>query len=210
VTWTWFAIIVSVQSAALTDRSFFRSYQSWENFMAWALALSMAASAAGSFRRERETGVLELLLVSPLRTGQIIGGRLRGLWGQFLPSIITLLGIWVYFAGLFEPEDSLALIWFFLVTYLVLPVIGLYFSVSCRHFLTAFLLTLVFANLLPYVMAMAAALAAASSNGPSYLDWSQGLSGSIWIFQCVLAIFFAIRLQQKLRTRSFPLERGVA
>jgi ABC-type transport system involved in multi-copper enzyme maturation permease subunit len=210
VTWTWFAIIISVQSAALTDRSFFRSYREWENLMAWALALSMAASGAGSFRRERETGVLELLLVSPLRTGQIIGGRLRGLWGQFLPSIVTLLGIWVYFAGLFEPEDSLALIWFFLVTYLVLPVIGLYFSVSCRHFITAFLLTLQFAILMPYALSMAVAVVSAYLREPGYFDWRERFVESIWLFQCGLAAFFAIRLQQKLRARSFPLERGVA
>ena len=88
VTWSWFAIIISVQSAVLTDSNFFRSYGGAQAVMAWLLAGSMAASAAGSFRRERETGVLELLLVSPLTTGQIIGGRLRGLWGQFLPSIV--------------------------------------------------------------------------------------------------------------------------
>ncbi len=208
VTWTWFAIIVSVQTMALTDRGFFRSYQTWENLMAWMLTFSMAASAAGSFRRERETGVLELLLVSPLKTGQIIGGRLRGLWGQFLPSIITLLGIWIYFAGLFEPQDSLEQIWFFTLTYAVLPVIGLYFSVSCRHFITAFLFTLLFGFLLPYVLAMAVSLARELSYGPQLLGGSERFGKSAWLVQCGLAVFFAIRLHQRLRTRSFPLERG--
>jgi len=56
----------------------------------------MAGSAAGSFRRERDTGVLELLLVAPLRESQLIGGRLRALWGRFLPSIILLCGVWIY------------------------------------------------------------------------------------------------------------------
>ena len=106
VTWAWFAIIISVQSAVLTDRNFFRSYGGAQAVMAWLLAGSMAASAAGSFRRERETGVLELLLVSPLTTGQIIGGRLRGLWGQFLPSIVMLLGIWVYLAKSFAHRSD--------------------------------------------------------------------------------------------------------
>ena len=78
-----------------------------QSFMGWLLAISMAASAAGSFRRERETGVLELLLVSPLTTRQIISGRLFGLWGQFLPSIVTLLGIWAYFARI-APQGYMA------------------------------------------------------------------------------------------------------
>jgi ABC-type Na+ efflux pump permease subunit len=200
VTWTWFAIIVSVQSAALTDRGFLRGYQVWENFLAWLLVFSMAASAAGSFRRERETGVLELLLVSPLTTGQIIGGRLRGLWGQFLPSIILLLGIWIHFANILpNSESSFAQIWFFMVTYTILPVIGLYFSVSCRHFLTAFLLTLTFAIVVPNGIAMLLTH-----------FWNERFAGSVWLFQCMLAICFASWLQQKLRTRSFPLERGVA
>jgi len=48
--------------------------------LAWLVAGSMAASAAGSFRRERESGMLELLLVSPVGEQRIISGRLRGLW----------------------------------------------------------------------------------------------------------------------------------
>ena len=44
---------------------------------------------SGSFRRERETGVLELLLVAPLSTHQIVWGRLRAIWGQFAPAAVT-------------------------------------------------------------------------------------------------------------------------
>jgi ABC-type transport system involved in multi-copper enzyme maturation permease subunit len=209
VTWTWFAVIVSMQSAALTDRSFFRSYLAWENFMGWLLMLSIAASSAGSFRRERETGVLELLLVSPLKTRQIIGGRLRGLWGQFLPSIITLLGIWLFFAGMFDPEDSLPRIWFFLVTYLVLPVIGLYYSVRCRHFITAFLLTVGTAVVLPILLVAASRVARWSSGylaGASFVDLSQGA----WFLQLLLAVIFARQLHRKLEARAFPLEQAAA
>ncbi|MFO1513972.1 MAG: ABC transporter permease [Verrucomicrobiota bacterium] len=210
VTWTWFAVIVSVQSTALTDRGFFRSYGDWENFMAWLLVLSMAASAAGSFRRERETGVLELLLVSPLKTSQIIGGRLRGLWGQFLPSIILLLGVWIYFAGLFEPADSLGLIWFFLVTYLVVPVIGLYFSVSCRHFITAFLFTLITVVLVPGFLILATTLINLPWGGVSNYSMNERFMSEAWAIQCGLAALFGWRLYRRLQYRSFPLERGVA
>ena len=55
-------------------------------------------NSSSSFRRERETRVLELLLVSPINEWQIILGRLRGLWTQFLPSLALLLGGWAYLA----------------------------------------------------------------------------------------------------------------
>jgi len=210
VTWTWFAIVISMQTMALTDRDFFRSYQTWETLMAWMLALSLAASAAGSFRRERETGVLELLLVSPLKTGQIIGGRARGLWGQFLPSIIMLLGVWIHFAGMFDPQESLVKIRFFLVTFFILPVTGLYFSVSCRHFLTAFLLTLGAVVALPTLMIAVVRIGwwfVTGNPGIFPITHPDGDSGVVVMQLCIGVIFGAL-LYRRLATRSFPLERG--
>lgn len=212
VTWSWFAIIISVQSAVLTDSNLFRNYGGAQMVMAWLLAGSMAASAAGSFRRERETGVLELLLVSPLTTGQIIGGRLRGLWGQFLPSIVMLLGIWIYLETLRQPiaGDFLSA-WFFLVTFTVVPVIGLYFSVRCKNFISAFLLTLAFVFVVPmgFVLLMRF-MAWSSSNSNSYFDGWTDPGTQIWFFQLGLAGFLLWRLHHKLATRSFPLERFAA
>ena len=46
----------------------------------------VAMAAAGSFRRKRENGVLELLLVSPMGVWEIIAGRLRTLWNKFFPA----------------------------------------------------------------------------------------------------------------------------
>ncbi len=209
VTWAWFAIIVSVQTAVLTDRNFLWYGGGAQAVMAWMLAGSMAASAAGSFRRERETGVLELLLVSPLTTGQIIGGRLRGLWGQFLPSIVLLLGIWVYLETLPRPRtgDFLS-IWFFLVTFAVVPVIGLYFSVRCKNFISAFLFTLAFVFVVPMGFIMLVRfLAWLSSTSNSFFDGGNDLATQIWFFQLALGGFLLRRLHHKLATRSFPLDR---
>ena len=213
VTWAWFAIIISVQSAVLTDRTFFQSYGGAQAVMAWLLAGSMAASAAGSFRRERETGVLELLLVSPLTTGQIIGGRLRGLWGQFLPSIVMLLGIWIYLETLRQPaQGNFRGSWFFLVTFTIVPVIGLYFSVRCKSFISAFLFTLAFVFVVPMGFVMLVRFAAWLSSGTNLFfdwrtDWGTDPETQIWFFQLVLAGFLLRRLHHKLATRSFPLDR---
>ncbi len=209
VTWAWFAIIISVQTAVLTDRNFLWYGGGAQAVMGWLLAGSMAASAAGSFRRERETGVLELLLVSPLTTGQIIGGRLRGLWGQFLPSIAILLGIWVYLQNLRQPMagDYLG-IWFFLVTFTVVPVIGLYFSVHCKSFISAFLFTLAFVFVVPIGFIMLVLFVGwVNSDINAYHNLGQDLASLVPWVQWLLAGFFLWRLHHKLATRSFPLER---
>lgn len=174
--------------------------------MALLLAGSMAASAAGSFRRERETGVLELLLVSPLTTGQIIGGRLRGLWGQFVPSIVMLFGIWLYFASVFPYAGVFLNVWSFLVTFAVVPVIGLYFSVRCKSFISAFLFTLAFVFVLPLGFVLLVRFAAwLSSTSNSFFDGGDDPATQIWFFQLVLGGFLLRRLHHKLATRSFPL-----
>ena len=208
VIWAWFAIIISVQSAVLTDRNFQANYVGAQTVMALLLAGSMAASAAGSFRRERETGVLELLLVSPLTTGQIIGGRLRGLWGQFLPSIVTLLGIWIYFASIFHHDGDLPGVWFFLVSFAVVPVIGLYFSVRCKGFISACLFTLVFVFVMPLGCALLMQFVAwLASDTNAYSNAWNDLASQAWFVQLGLAGFFLWRLHYKLATRSFPLDR---
>ena len=212
VTWAWLAIIISIQTAVLTDPSFFWRGGGMQTVMAWLLAGSMAASAAGSFRRERETGVLELLLVSPLTTGQIIGGRLRGLWGQFLPSIVMLLGIWIYLETLRQPiEGDFLSIWFFLVSFAVVPVIGLYFSVHCKSFISAFLLTLALVFVMPLGSVWLVRYLAWLSwkMNSHFYGWNDPAT-QIWFFQLVLAGVFLRRLHHKLATRSFPLERVVA
>lgn len=66
--WSWLAVGISVYSEVLSDDGLFRqAFLSVQSALGFLLVASIALSAAGSFRRERETGVLELLLVSPLR-----------------------------------------------------------------------------------------------------------------------------------------------
>ena len=215
MTWAWFAIIISVYSAVLTDRSFFRGSGAIQILIGWSLAISMAVSATGSFRRERETGVLELLLVSPLTTRQIISGRLWGLWGQFLPSVIALLGIWAYFISIFAQGHSfdsgfgnLSQVWFFAVSFLVIPMVGLYFSVQCRHFISALLLTLGFVFVLPLLLTVAAGvLQWLLGSEAVHFDWDAGNAVRLGFFQLLIAGFLLWRLHHKLDHRSFPIER---
>jgi ABC-type transport system involved in multi-copper enzyme maturation permease subunit len=223
VTWGWFAVVISLYSAVLTDRDFFRSYSVMQRMIAWSLALTIGLSAAGSFQRERETGVLELLLVSPLGESAIIWGRLRGLWGQFLPAVALLLGIWLYFGSLFEHSGEGEVILFHAVTFLTLPVIGLYFSLRCRTFIGAFLSTLAvgliaplaFPLLLEYFWRIYSVtnFSFAPSGGLIPMPpTSYGLLlrpyGLAAFCQLVVAVILWLRLYHRLRQRAFRLEES--
>lgn len=151
VTWGWFAVMISVYSAAFSNADVSHFLDAIQKFMAWLLLGVIAVTAAGSFQRERETGLLELLLVSPMTVGQIIGGRLRGVWGQFLPAFIVLLVLWNYLSALFPAERAASgVIGFFCGSFLALPVIGLYYSLRRSNFISAFLSTVLVGLAIPF------------------------------------------------------------
>jgi ABC-type transport system involved in cytochrome c biogenesis permease component len=211
VTWGWLAVLVSIYSAVLTDRQFLMNANGLQETMAWLLAGTMAMSAAGSFRRERDTGVLELLLVSPLGENQIISGRLGGLWSQFLPAAGLLMSVWAY-CSTFLPNGSNAGVGlFFLVAFLTVPVFGLYFSLGSRNFIIAFLATLAVGLLLPLVLPQALrALWGVLSDPNAVFSWDPRPSLGAAVCQLLLAVVCWDRLFVRLRKRAFPLERTEA
>ena len=66
VTWGWFAVMISFYSAVFYVPNVNTLLAAVQKLMAWSLLTLISVSAAGSFQRERETRVLELLLVSPM------------------------------------------------------------------------------------------------------------------------------------------------
>jgi ABC-type transport system involved in multi-copper enzyme maturation permease subunit len=209
VTWGWFAVLISVYSTIFTDRYFFRVANPIQELMAWLLAGSMAASAAGSFQRERETGVLELLLVSPLGESQIISGRLRGLWGQFFPAAGLLLAVWAYCSSFLPNGGNAGVFAFYAATFASVPVFGLYYSLRCRNFLSAFLFTTAVGLLLPLflVQTLIAAWSAYVNSTPFVLGdvRAAGLAAGCQVF---FALCCWWRLHRRLKQRAFPLGRS--
>lgn len=124
--------------------------QLWERAQPWicdGYQVFIMILAASSFMQERETGALELLLVTPLRERDLLWGRLWGIWRTLFPSLLLLsfmlyvgeqMGSWNRSEGLSATVLALDLA----AGVVSLPVIGLYFSLRCRHFMTAWLLTL--------------------------------------------------------------------
>ena len=139
MSWVWLAVMGSFATTLTYGGSAMRPGEF--NPLMWMLLISIAYVAGGSFRRERETGALELILVTPLSERQIINGRLRGLWGQFLPTFVLWSAVVIYISfGLdrWRPGDLIE----FTAAYFIVPVVGLYFSLRSRYVLLAWLATL--------------------------------------------------------------------
>ena len=93
VKWVWCLFIIGVEIALTNNTADLYQAQTWLGSL---LLLGLTFSATGSFRHELEAGAFELLLVTPLRERQIILGRLRGLWRQFLPALLVYAAARLY------------------------------------------------------------------------------------------------------------------
>jgi ABC-type transport system involved in multi-copper enzyme maturation permease subunit len=211
VSWSWLGLVALCGCAAAGDPTVEINW-AIERVGVWFLPASMALSAAASFRRERETGVLELLLVSPLKENQLILGRLRGLWAQFLPASALLFAIWFYLAGvlrLYDADEELAggafLFWF--SSFWCLPIIGLYFSLRCRTALGAFLAALALGLAGPSLATgVLFGLWQIWFDFPIFYGWRFLPNGWAMLAQCLLALLCWRRLYARLKQRSFQLQ----
>jgi ABC-type transport system involved in cytochrome c biogenesis permease component len=216
--WGWCLFIV-IAECVLVPSVIWYDLEWPQYWLLLLVALSLAASAAGSFRRERETGALELILVTPLSELEIILGRLFGLWKQFLPALGMLLAVlaflvhsgpWDQWHGESDRERGLAVAALVACTFATLPVVGLYFSLSLKHFLGAWLSTLGVCVLLPVILPFVL-VQVFSLVGGSLADnpfWPRVasfanlpvLTGG---FQTVFALIAMTRLYYDLRERKF-------
>lgn len=116
-------------------------------WIARGLSVGLALFAAGGFYRERTQGVLEVWLVTPIKSGQILCGRAAALLRQWGPAWLAYALIAGYFdywrysrVGNFESEFlNPKLIVFsqytaFLWHGLAVIAVGLYFSLRLRNF----------------------------------------------------------------------------
>lgn len=160
--WSWCGFVV------LGELFFAASWRdAWDAqfWMALLVLLGLSFSAAGSFHHERETGALELLLVTPLRAGQIIRGRLAGIRMQYLPSLATLLLAWAclvqpnWIRSILQPDDwersftsFVSLLGALVVSFCTLPMIGLYFSLRPMNQIVSWLCTCVVGLFVPCLL----------------------------------------------------------
>jgi ABC-type transport system involved in cytochrome c biogenesis permease component len=204
--WIWFSIMISFASTAVSLTSFYRGDgASMLNALMWLLLISMAYVAAGSFRRERETGALELIIVTPLTEHEIIFGRLRGLWNHFLPAFAVWIAVVLYISWVLRTWTSEeGWHWFtlaqFAVYYAIVPILGLYFSLRSRFVLLAWAGTIAAGYALPYLLWWMFYFLVRTHDGSP--EWEEFV---VLPIQLAIAALLLWRLHVNLVRRSFSL-----
>jgi ABC-type transport system involved in multi-copper enzyme maturation permease subunit len=216
MSWIWLAVMGSFATTLTYGGSAMRPGEF--NPLMWMLLISIAYVAAGSFRRERETGALELILVTPLSERQIINGRLRGLWSQFLPTFVLWAAVVIYLSTAtpgWRPAELIE----FTVAYFIVPVVGLYFSLRSRFVLLAWLATMavcfavpqLFSRLVSFILSIwfQDLLPGEASSGNLFSRVVLWMMMNLWLTALALQLILAALLFQRLRVnlvrRSFSL-----
>jgi len=195
--WGWFILFLLADLVVMTDLEG-RRFLKWLPILTGALALGVAFSAAGSFRRERQTGLLEILLVTPISTSKVIGGRLWGMFSNYLPALLALLVYWqgirllnahAYRSGLLSslfPNP---------VAFGALMMVGLYLSLTRLNFFLGWLLTWVVAFVIPSFATIALG---------RYVRMETSLATTLpSILQVAMAVAVWFLLERTMRLRTF-------
>jgi ABC-type transport system involved in multi-copper enzyme maturation permease subunit len=190
--WGWCIVLFFAQWRLVVTSRQFMDYQMQ---LYWLVALGIAFTAAASFRRERQTGALELLLVTPIPAGKLILGRLQGVWIHFFPAMAILATVWTM--GPRFLSLPLWFAWYLAGAYFCLPIIGFYCSLLTSNALLAWLLALAFGQYLPYAITQTFRFDIGRRNVPL----------SFFLIQTVVAVIAAILLHDNLVRRRFVLKR---
>jgi ABC-type Na+ efflux pump permease subunit len=168
------------------------------HWLAASLALGVAFSAAGSFRRENDTGLLEILLVTPLSVRQLVNGRVWGVCCHYLPAIAVLL-VGVRGDHLLNPKA-----YAHGLSSLILPnpfdfgalmMVGLFLSLCRLNFFLAWLLTWLAAFLVPTLLTLTLQLFAGIP--------TRSALALVSAFDIALMVLMWFQLQRNLRLRTF-------
>lgn len=156
------------------------------------LVAGVALAASNSFARERESGALELLLVTPLSVAQILSGRLLGLVTQILPGLIFYILLHIAFHNVFDPRW----VWELTQTIVCVALVGLLFSLQGWSLFARWAATMAIAFFIPHLMAVSIS-GAASSLVPEHV-----LNSTV---QLVFGLFAFLLLHDRLLHRRFVL-----
>jgi ABC-type transport system involved in multi-copper enzyme maturation permease subunit len=120
------------------------------------LLLAVAFAASSSFRRERESGALELILVTPVGADALLRGRMRGLWRQFFPTlcVLTLPWLWVMTMVIEFQQGGISMPIAYCLTlanaFWSVSAVGFYWALRCKTVLGAFVSTVVTVLWIPH------------------------------------------------------------
>ncbi len=217
--WLWVGLLALSQWVALTVG---QRVSEIEEMLAWLLLALLGAVAmvsVASLRRERETGVLELLLTTPLSPQSIMSGRLRGLYGQFAMAILLAVGVTASLEFQLNTREApefwevLEILSLWAICLLMLPVGGLWLSLRARGYVAGLLATVVVMVLFPWSLGTIPGYwwPTWRAGGWWMISGAAGLMGwSVWILRTALGPVapLAGAAGLFLLARAFVLESG--
>ena len=148
--------------------------------------------------------MLSLLLITPLQPDVLVMGRVKGLWAQIRWATVLFVGGWLYLQGFSRGYLDWCWMLFFTVSYLTLPVTGLFCSLWRKSYFAAVLWTLFLGILYPITMAFlwAAIIAMLVDGGRTQTFWAIALATAV-IAQIAIAYVRGRELVRKLESRAF-------
>lgn len=135
-TWIFFTTLFEVKEASL--RYYF-------NLMVWVLIFFIPAVSMRLWSEEKRTGTIEVLFTMPLSNIEIVAGKFLGGLFFILLSIIATLPVPLIVNSLGQLDWGIiftSYIGFFLISTLFLS-IGMFFSVTTRNQIVAYLVTMI-------------------------------------------------------------------
>jgi hypothetical protein len=197
--WFWCLFLLGIEMWLARDSGDLYTAQAGIGLL---LIFGLVFSSTASFRNELETGAFELLLVTPIREGQILFGRVAGIWQQFLPAFFIYTAGVLFLASGWSDEDRIgvateSISWLALL-FLSAPFIGLYFSLVRWNFLMAWLCASILTILLPILVR--SQIEARFTDLPGHVA-APNFQTKIIIGQLCLAAFFAWRIRRRLQNR---------
>lgn len=201
--WGWLAVMAFIVGVVAIDGTL-HDIREGHQPVGWGLLAALGLTAAGSFRRERENGMLSLMLVTPLSPRQIVMGRVKGLWSQIRWATILFVGGWTYLGTLVHGQAHNYLwMFFFVVSYLTLPVTGLFCSLWRKTYFAAVAWTFVLGFVYPIGLSFVWAVMLSLLIGLD--DWQLIALVMAALVQIAIAWIRGWELVRKLENRSFAI-----
>jgi ABC-type Na+ efflux pump permease subunit len=197
--WGWCLLLLVAEFVVFLDWSE-PTIRTWQPILTMAIALGIAFSAANSFRRERQTGLLEIMLVTPLSVRRLIGGRLWGIFCHYFPALAVLTVCWIGYHLLENRPYDFGLLPLVVpnpVAFAALMLVGLYVSLTRLNLLLAWALAWAGAFILPVLITLALSRFAGMGTAMSLV--------LISLLQLSLMTIAWVLLDRAMRQRTFTL-----
>lgn len=207
--WGWLGLAMILLTAAFTGLGTAGTRTHW--MLQELLLVGVAFSASASFRQERDSGAMELLLVTGLEPARMLQGRLLALGVQFGPAVALVWGLPVLQAGMGWDANPAEGIWS-LLWLLPTAMLGIRLSLSRVSFVSSFLIAAT-AHFLPPVLRTVLAWLYGNALQAHASFWSDPRGGAQFVFELLLAALVAWRAwrdaEVSLAERTFLLPRKV-